>query len=110
MEKRQISVVRSEEYYKDVQDIFDYGTEVFGIPTADAFIEDLIYKVECLSFQYQLHPECRHIITKSHMYRNIILASYLIIYRITPDQIEVLRAFSSRMSITKIRSARSIKI
>ena len=110
MEKGKIQVVKSEDYYKDIQEVFDYGAEVFGLSAADAFIEELIYRVECLSYQYELHPECRQIPTKSQMYRNIILGSYLIIYWITPKQIEVIKAISSRMSITKIRSSRSIKI
>jgi plasmid stabilization system protein ParE len=59
MEKRKIPVVKSEDYYKDIQEVFDYGAEVFGLSAADAFIEELI---------------------------------------------------SSKMSISKIRSARSIKL
>src|ERR1035437_9930278 len=110
MEKRKIPVVRSEVYFKDIQGVFDYGVETFGLSAADAFIEELIYRVECLSFQYDLHPECRHIPTKSRMYRNIILGSYLIIYRITAERIEVLKAISSRMSVSKIRTPRKIKV
>ncbi len=110
MEKRKIPVVKSEVYYYDVQNIFDYGVEVFGYHAADAFVEDLISKVESLAFQYELYPECRHITTKNRIYRNIILASYLIIYRITPNKIEVLRAISGRMSVSKIKAVRSIKL
>jgi toxin ParE1/3/4 len=110
MEKKKIPVIRSEEYFKDVQKIFDYGAEVFGLSAADAFIEELIYRVDCLYFQYGLYTECRFIPTKSHIYRNIILGSYLIIYRITPERIEVLRVLHSHTSITKIRGARSIKL
>jgi toxin ParE1/3/4 len=43
-------------------------------------------------------------------YGNIIIESHLVIYRITPEQIEVLKAINSRMSITKIRGARNIKL
>lgn len=110
MEKRKIPVVRSEVFFNDIQNIFDYGVESFGLSAADAFIEDLVYRVECLSYQYDLHPECKHLPTKTRMYRNIILGSYLIIYRITPSRIEVLKAINSRMSYTRIRKARSIKI
>jgi len=66
--------------------------------------------IRALKNLYELHPECRFIVTKNRMYRNIIFGSYLIIYRITPSRIEVLKAISSRMSISKIRTARSIKI
>ncbi len=110
MEKRKIQVVRSTIFYQDIQKIFDYGVETFGINSADAFIEDLIYRVECLSYQYEMHPECRFLTTPQRIYRNIILGSYLIIYRITSKKIEVLRAFHSHSSITKIRETKSIKI
>jgi toxin ParE1/3/4 len=110
MEKGKIPVVKSENYYKDIQEAFDYGVEVFMLSAADAFIEELIYRVECLSFQYELHPECRFIPTKSKLYRNIIIGSYLIIYRITKERIEVLKIMSSRTSVSKIRASRKIKV
>ena len=110
MEERKIQVVRSQIFSADVQEIFDYGVETFGLYAADAFINDLIYRVDCLSFQHKLHPECHHIPTKNKSYRNIILGSYLIIYRITPHRIEVLKAISSKMSISKIRKVRGIKL
>lgn len=110
MEKREIPVVKSENYYNDIQAVFDYGVGVFGLSAADAFIEELIYRVECLSFQYELHPECRLLPTKSKIYRNIILGSYLVIYRVTAERIEVLKTISSRMSVSKIRIARKIKV
>jgi len=75
---------------------------------ADLFIEEMNHTTNGLSFQFNLHPECRSLRTKSKMYRNIILGKYLIIYRITPDKIEVLRAFHSSRSASKIRTARSI--
>ena len=110
MEVRKIQVLRSEMFFEDVQQVFDYGVDTFGLFAANAFIEELIFRVDCLSFQYELYPECRFIVTKSHKYRNIILGSYLIIYRITFDRIEVLKFISSRMSITKIRGTKNIKI
>jgi toxin ParE1/3/4 len=110
MEVRKIQVVRSEEFYEDVQKAFDYGFDTFGLSAANAFMDELIYRVDCLSFQYELYPECRFIVTKDHRYRNIILGSYLIIYRITSNRIEVLKVISSRMSLSKIKGARNIKI
>ena len=110
MEKEKISVVKSEQYYQDIRDIFDYGAETFGLNAADAFVEELFYRVDCLFFQYELHPECRFLPTKGHIYRNIILGSYLIIYRIKTEKIEVLRAFHSKASISRLRASRKVKI
>lgn len=110
MEKREIPVVKSEDYYIDVQGIFEYGLEVFGYHAADAFVNELISKVESLALQYELYPEYRLISTKNQIYSNIVLASYLIIYRITPSNIEILRAINGRMSIANIKAVRGIKL
>jgi plasmid stabilization system protein ParE len=66
--------------------------------------------VRDLNAQYLLHPECRYLETKNKIYRNIILGSYLIIYRITPNKIEVLRAFHGSRSPKTIAKTRSLKI
>ena len=65
--------------------------------------------VRNLETQYLLHPECRHLETKTKMYRNIILGSYLIIYRIRAHKIEVLRAFHGSRSPKIIKLVRKIK-
>jgi len=70
---------------------------------------DIIFKVESLSTLYELYAECRFLPTKSKMYRNLFLGSYIIIYRIKPDRIEVLRAFHSSQSIRKVKSSGKIK-
>jgi plasmid stabilization system protein ParE len=44
------------------------------------------------------------------MYRNIILDSHLIIYRITEERIEVLDIVHSASSMRKIKQARNIHI
>ena len=93
----------------DIPSIFYYGMETFGIKLADNFIEEIFLKVERLETEYLLHPECRHLETKTKIYRNIILGSYLIIYRITKDRIEVLRAFHGSRSPKYIKNVKKIK-
>lgn len=110
MEKRIRKVVYSLAFYKDIQHIYLYGKETFGKIFADLFIEEINHTTEGLSYQFNIHPECRFLPTQSKKYRNIILGKYLVIYRITPDKIEVIRAFHSSQSIRKIKTARSIKI
>lgn len=108
IEKKTIKI--SKQFDVDITNIFEYGEETFGYTAAKIFIGEIYNHVWNLDSMYLSYPECRHLQTKSRLYRNIILGSYLIIYRITPKQIEVLKAINSRMSITKIKSARSIKI
>ncbi|CAN5550983.1 hypothetical protein BH10BAC1_BH10BAC1_11260 [soil metagenome] len=108
MEKRIRKVIYSTTFFKDLQNIYLYGEETFGKVFSELFIEEINHITNGLSFQFNLHPECRSLRTKSKMYHNIILGKYLIIYRITPNNIEVLRAFHSSRSASKIRSARSI--
>jgi len=103
-------VIISPEAANDIQEIYLYGYETFGKNLAESFKSELLSMIRCLSTSYLSYPECRQIPTKSKMYRSIIIGSYLIIYRITPQRIEVLKAVSSRKSVTKIRSSRRIKL
>lgn len=73
----------------DLIDIYEYGLVEFGEKLASAFISEIYKYIEKLETEYLLHPECHHLETKTKIYRNIILGSYLIIYRIRPNRIEV---------------------
>lgn len=110
MENRKKEVVGSTFYYDDLQDIYEYGNATFGLRLADSFFDSMIDDVEKLETQYLLHPECRHLETKSKIYRNIVIGSYLIIYRITLNRVEVLRAFHGSRSPKTIKSSRKIKL
>jgi plasmid stabilization system protein ParE len=110
MEKRKKEVVRSVFYSDDILGIFEYGESTFGEKAALSFFDDLLIIVRNLESQYYLHPECRHLTTKTKKYRNIILGSYLIIYRITANRIEVLRAFHISRSPKTIQGSKKIKI
>lgn len=94
----------------DIKAVFEYGAETFGFIAAKAFVAEVYMSIWGLDYQYNMHSECRFLPTKSKMYRNIIQGNYLIIYRITPKQVEVLRVFNSRVSIRKIRTARRAKV
>jgi len=111
MEKENREVVTAKKFdYNDLPSIHEYGRQTFGLKLADCFIEEIYTSLENLSNHYLLHPECRHLETKTKKYRNIILGSYLIIYRITPHRIEVLRAFHGSRSPKFIRKTKKIKI
>jgi plasmid stabilization system protein ParE len=110
MEVKKKEVVRSAFYLNDILDIFEYGEGTFGEKAALNFYEDLKLRVRLLETQYLLHPECRHLETKTKIYRNIILGSYLIIYRIRAKEIQVLRAFHGSRSPKILKLVKKIKI
>jgi toxin ParE1/3/4 len=110
LETQKKSVVLSSFAEIDIQNAFLYGCETFGKNAAETFKAELIFMIGALGNLYLIHPECRFLPTKNKIYRNIIFGSYLVIYRITPERIEVLKVISSRMNITKIKSSRSIKL
>ena len=94
----------------DIKAVFEYGAETFGFIAAKAFVAEVYMSIWGLDYQYNMHSECRFLPTKSKMYRNIIQGNYLIIYRITPKRVEILRVLNSRVSIRKIRKARGAKV
>ena len=94
----------------DIKAAFDYGAETFGFIAAKAFVAEVYMSIWGLDYQYNMHSECRFLPTRSKMYRNIIQGNYLIIYRITPKRVEILRVLNSRVSIRKIRTARGAKV
>ena len=110
MEAKQKEVVRSSFYLYDIQDIFEYGEATFGEKAAIYFYQEIKSIVKRLETEYLLHPECRHLETKTKIYRNIILGSYLIIYRIRANRIEVLRAFHGSHSPKILKTVKKIKI
>jgi len=109
-ETRKLPVKVSEFFIADLDNIFKYGIETFGIRQAEIYENEIWKLVEGLSGNWPLFSECRHIPTKSKIYRWIILESHFIIYRITKTEIQVLRILNSNRSVTKIRSSRSVRI
>jgi plasmid stabilization system protein ParE len=100
----------SERSNLDINSLYAYGEVMFGQNAAKDFISDIFKRIRNLDNSYLMHPECRFLATKNKRYRNIILETYLIIYRINPDSVDVLRIIHSHSSISKIRSVRRIKI
>ena len=109
MEKEPKSVKFSTIFRKDIIDVYKYGLETFGKLQADKYQNDIFRLVSCLDLFYDIYPECRHLLTKSKVYRWIILESHLIVYRINNDEILVLRIIHAHRSIKKIKHSRSIK-
>ena len=110
--------VTSEKFLESREQIYNWGIFRFGYFQAERYDRKIDKAIETLSTFYTAYPPCRHIPTKSRMYRNIILDAHLIIYRITDLRIEVLLALCaahvdivhSASSIRKIRNVRKIRI
>lgn len=88
MEIEQKKVIRSTFYLTDIQAIFEYGEVVFGERATLNFYEDLRERVRNLETQYLLHPECRHLETKTKIYRNIILDLTLLFIVLEPIKLK----------------------
>ena len=106
-ERKEVRI--SVQFDLDIISLYTYGEEVFGSVAAKSFIADIYSRVWSLDRMYLLHVECRHLPTKNKIYRNIILGSYLIIYRIKAECVEVLRILHSHSSIKRIKSTRQIR-
>jgi len=102
--------VTSGKFYNSQAEIYCYGVQSFGYFQAERYNQQIEEAVETLSDFYMVYPECRHLATKSRMYRNIILDAHLIIYRITAYRIEVLDIMHSASNVSKIRETRKIRI
>ena len=111
MEKEKKLPVRvSMEFNFDLDNVYTYGIETFGVRQAELYENEIWKLVNGLSLNWPFFSECRHLTTKSKMYRWIILESHFIIYRITNTEIQVLRIIHSHRSITKIKDSKSIKL
>jgi plasmid stabilization system protein ParE len=110
MEQKILPVVYSKASIACLQTIFDYGAETFSLASAEVFITKMAAKIESLSDNYLQYSECRYLPTKDRRYRWFSFSSYVTIYRITEQRIEVLLILHKSQSITRIRSARSVKV
>jgi toxin ParE1/3/4 len=108
VDKARKKVKVSSQFDLDIIEIYSYGEEVFGSVAAKSLVADIYSRIWSLDQMYLLHVECRHLPTKDKRYRNIIIGSYLIIYRITSDAVEVLRILHSHSSIEIIRASRKL--
>ena len=106
----QEQVITSSLFWESYDNVYVQGLDLFGFYQAELYankIKSILYE---LDQTYPYYPECRHLTTKSRMYRNIILDSHLIIYRITEERIEVLDIVHSASSMRKIKKTRNIHI
>ena len=87
----------------------DYFEENFSFQYALKLETEFLTVVQSLSHFYLKYPECQNLPTKNKIYRCFAWRSYLIIYRIKSDLIEVLSLFHARQNPNKQKSLRRIK-
>lgn len=109
-ETKELQVKISKEFNLNIDEIFQYGVETFGINQAEKYENAIWQLIENLPRSYKLFPVCRHLPTKSKMYRWIILDSHLIIYRIAKEDLEVLRILHVHRSITNLKTSRKVRL
>jgi len=56
-----------------------------------------------------VHPECRFLLAKNHIYRNIVWYNYLIIYKILKKEIWIVGVFPTKQPPAKAKSYRKVK-
>ena len=100
----------SDIFKTNLASVYYYTFDTFGYFQAEHYRKKVEDAVDMLPDRYQSYPECRHIPTKSRMYRNIIMDAHLIIYRITNTCIEVLDIIHAASGIGKIRDIRKIQL
>ncbi|MDR2499290.1 MAG: type II toxin-antitoxin system RelE/ParE family toxin [Tannerellaceae bacterium] len=100
----------SDDFYANRKQIYHYTLETFGQSQAKRYQEQISESLELLNKSYLSFPECRYLATKKRIYRNIVLASHLIIYRITGVRIEVLDIIHAASSVRRIKGVRKIHI
>ena len=103
-------VVVSKQFIENRIQVYEYGVNIFGYFQAERYNRDIEQSLFTLSEHYLMYPECRHLATKSRMYRNIILDAHLIVYRIASNQIEVLDIIHQASSVRKIQQARGVSL
>jgi len=109
-ETKRLPVKVSREFIDDLNNIYYFGVETFGIKQAEIYEAEVWKLNEGLSNNWPFFSECRHLATKTQKYWRIILESHLIIYRITFSEIQVLRIIHAHRSITKIKSSKRISL
>ncbi|WP_082489379.1 type II toxin-antitoxin system RelE/ParE family toxin [Dyadobacter sp. Leaf189] len=103
-------VVFSKVAHENLEELYVYGMETFSYSSATDFLDELYAEILKLSSSHLHHPECRYLKTTSKKYRNLRFKNHLVIYRVSKTRIEVLTIIHSSRSVSKIKTARQIKI
>ena len=83
---------------KDLENIFIYSVEEFGIKRAEKYIDDLVLAFQTLANDYNLGRDCSHV--RPNLYAwNVV--SHVIYYKPTKDGISIYRVLHKSMDYKK---------
>ena len=84
-----------------------YFEEHYSARYAERFRIEFYKQVKTILPHPLKYPECRYLLSKKKIYRNIIWGNYLIIYRIKQNRIQVLTLFHTKQHPSKMKQTRS---
>lgn len=104
------SVRITKQALKSVDQIIGYIGHIMDEPISSIRVGEQIFlaidRIEKNPFAFR---ECEEIQTKNKMYRKAVCMSWLIIYRITSEEVVILDIIHSSRQAQRIRSVRKIK-
>lgn len=104
-----MEIVITEHALQTVNAEFNYLKEFASERVAHQFKDSFVSQVDSILPFYLGHPECRFLPSKNKIYRNVIWANFLIVYKILKGNILVLGVFHSKQNPSKLKSYRRIK-
>ena len=88
---------------------FTYLKEFASDKIAHEFKTGFVEKVDAILPHYFIYPECRFLITKNNLYRNIVWGNYLLVFKVLKNEILVLGVFHALQNPKKLKAYRRIK-
>jgi len=94
---------------KDLEQEYFYYAQNYSIEAAEKLRIGFNKEILKILPNPYIYPECRFLLTKTQIYRNIVWGNYLIIYKIKKDCIEVLSVFHTKQKPAKVKLVRKRK-
>jgi toxin ParE1/3/4 len=91
----------------ELKEEYLYYKEHYSNRYAERFRLEFYKQVKTILPHPLKYPECRYLLTKKKLYRNIIWGNYLIIYRVQSKAIQVLTLFHTKQHPVKLKKTRS---
>lgn len=78
----------------DLENIYDYGIDQFGLDQADTYLDQIEERLEQISEHPMMYPAANYI---RQGYRRSVIGSHTIYFRIQPDYIEIMRIIGQNL-------------
>ena len=107
--EEEIEIVIKEYALRQLEEEYSYFYKEYSEKYADSFYDSFFEVIENIQPNYLSFPECRFLITKNKIYRNIVWGNFLIVFKIKKKKIEVLCLFHTKQNPKKLKVARKVK-